>query len=78
MAVMETSTLSRARHLASTEYARAIRLKGLAHPDTVAAGRKFGAAKLAETAESARGYGLTDLDLVAVVQTGELPASVTA
>jgi len=75
---MTQSTLSRDRRLASTVYARTKRLKGEGHPDTVAARRAFGAAKLAETMALARDYGLDTLDILAVVDTGQLPATVAA
>jgi hypothetical protein len=61
------------RRLASTRYARAVRINGAAHPDTVAAGREFAAAKLAEVMETARRYDLDELDRLAVLKTGQLP-----
>jgi len=75
---MQTLTLSQQRHAASIRYARTIRNKGAAHPDTIEAGREFGALKLAETLEIVRKYGLTELDLVSVVKDGRLAPSATA
>jgi hypothetical protein len=62
---------------ASARRALLIRIKGAGHPDTIAASREFGAAKLAYAAATARSYGCDELDLVAVVRTGELPAQAT-
>jgi hypothetical protein len=76
---MDIATLTRRRRLASARHARLCQLLGADHPDTAAAARAFGAAKLAETlALITRDYGLTELDLVAVVRTGELAPSAPA
>jgi hypothetical protein len=75
---MDASTLSQQRRLASTDYARTRFRKGPGHPDTIAAARAFGAAKLAETVGTIRGYGLDELDMIAVVRTGKLPPEASA
>jgi hypothetical protein len=73
---MKTTT-SRVR-VASARLACAVREKGADHPDTVAARREFGAAKLAETAERMRRYGLDEIDMIAVVRTGQLAPEASA
>jgi hypothetical protein len=71
-------TIQSRRRLASARYARATGLYGASDPRTIAAGREFGAAKAAEVIAMARGYGLDDTDLIAVVRTGQLPREVAA
>jgi hypothetical protein len=54
------------------------RFYGPDHPDTIEAARKLAAARLSYAVEAARDSGLDSLDIMSVVQAGELPATVAA